>query len=510
MKFLTNFKVSTRVFSVFAIIIVLYISNILYNTNSLSLIKGNIEAIYEDWLVSISYLLQSDRDGYQARLEFSEILVTFDSENVDSRKLEEKFAIVDENIQQLNERFQSFKTIYINSTGKSDLVQFQSFEFQYDKLLSYTSQIGRNLKAGDIEQAKQVYFEDFVTAFNTLRTAIDELTEISEKEAAQHFRQSIDRSIQVRQIAFVFFGGLLLLMISSGIVLTRSIVSQLGCEPTEAADIAKNLSQGNLNIRFDDRNQGLYADLKLMVMELRKIISEVVSSAGNLSSASEQLTNISIGLSQGANEQAASAEEINSSMDMMTETIVKNSDNASETERIADSASMSVTDASTAVGDTVKSMTSIAEKITIIGEIARQTNILALNAAVEAARAGEQGKGFAVVAAEVRKLAEHSQKAAGEIDELSRSSVSVAEKSGVLLQDLVPEINKTASLVKQIADSSLEQNESSKQINVAIQQLNDIIQSNSASSEEMASGSEELSNQAETLKELVSFFRVDD
>lgn len=509
MKFLTHLKVSTRVLSVFALIIVLYMSNIFYNTYSLSLIRQNIEAIYEDWLVSINFLLQSDRDGYQARLEFSEILVRYGDETTTNSDLGEYFAIVDENIQQLNERFQNFKSIYVNATGKSDLPQFQSFEFQYNKLLDNAAQIRRSLKANDIAEAKRIYFEDFAKAFDTLRLAIDELTEISEKEAAQHFRQSIGRSEQIRQIAFVFFGVLLLIMVISGILLTRSIVRQLGCEPTEAADIARNLSEGNLNIKFDERDYGLYADLKLMVSQLRKIIMEVVSSANNLSSASEQLTNISIGLSQGANEQAASAEEINSSMDMMTESTVKNSENARETERIADTASSSVTNASKAVSETVSSMTSIAEKISIIGEIARQTNILALNAAVEAARAGEQGKGFAVVAAEVRKLAEHSQKAAADIDDLSRSSVSVAEKSGTLLQDLVPEINKTADLVKQISESSLEQNESTKQINIAIQQLNDIIQSNSASSEEMASGSEELSNQAETLKELVSFFRVD-
>ncbi|MCV9385510.1 methyl-accepting chemotaxis protein [Reichenbachiella ulvae] len=500
-------KVSTRVLSVFAIIIALYVSNIVYNTYSLSLIRGNIEAIYEDWLVSINYLLQSDRDGYQARLEFSEIISTYGENS--SMSLKEKFTIVDENGQQLNERFQKFRQIYVQASGNSDLSQFETFDYNYNKLVTQTAEIQKALKSGDLELAKELYFTDFAKTFDILRGAIDEMTEISEKEAAQHFAQSIERSEQIRTIAFAFFGGLVLIMVVSGLILTRSIVRQLGCEPSEAAEIAKELSEGNLTIQFDDRDYGLYKDLKSMVGQLKKIISEVISSSKNLSSASEQLTNISIGLSQGANEQAASAEEINSSMDMMTESTVKNSDNAKETERIADTASSSVNNASKAVGETVTSMNMIAEKITVIGEIARQTNILALNAAVEAARAGEQGKGFAVVAAEVRKLAEHSQKAAADIDDLSRNSVSVAEKSGTLLHDLVPEIAKTAELVKQISDSSMEQNESTKQINSAIQQLNDIIQSNSASSEEMASGSEELSNQAETLKELVSFFRVD-
>ena len=154
-------------------------------------------------------------------------------------------------------------------------------------------------------------------------------------------------------------------------------------------------------------------------------------------------------------------------------------------------------------------MKEIAGKISIIEEIARQTDLLALNAAVEAARAGEHGRGFAVVAAEVRKLAERSQSAASEITQLSRSSTSVAERAGELLGRLVPDIQRTADLVQEINAASQEQSTGSAQVNKALQQLDQVIQHNASAAEELASTSEELSAQAEQLQASVSFFRLE-
>jgi methyl-accepting chemotaxis protein len=179
-----------------------------------------------------------------------------------------------------------------------------------------------------------------------------------------------------------------------------------------------------------------------------------------------------------------------------------------QTEKIAIQASNNAQEGGDAVNQTVAAMKEIAGKIMIIEEISRQTNLLALNAAIEAARAGEHGKGFAVVAAEVRKLAERSQKAAGEINELSTSSVEVAEKAGAVLNELVPNIQKTAELVQEISASSREQDAGADQISKSIQQLDAVIQQNASSSEEMASTSEELSGQSEQLAEMISFFNV--
>jgi methyl-accepting chemotaxis protein len=196
-------------------------------------------------------------------------------------------------------------------------------------------------------------------------------------------------------------------------------------------------------------------------------------------------------------------------MEEMTSNIRQNADNAQQTQQIAIKAATDAEEGGAAVLQAVTAMKNIAEKISIIEEIARQTNLLALNAAIEAARAGEHGKGFAVVAAEVRKLAERSGAAAAEISELSSSSVRVAEQAGEMLSKMVPDIKRTADLVQEIAAASEEQNSGAEQINKAIQQLDQVVQQNASASEEMASTSEELSSQAEQLQATIAFFRVD-
>jgi methyl-accepting chemotaxis protein len=196
-------------------------------------------------------------------------------------------------------------------------------------------------------------------------------------------------------------------------------------------------------------------------------------------------------------------------MEQMASNIQQNTDNALQTEKISIKAADDMKEGSAAVIQTVESMKKIAQKIGIIGEIARQTNLLALNAAVEAARAGEHGKGFAVVAGEVRKLAERSQNAAEEIDQLSSSSIGVADRSVRLLEMIVPNIQNTAKLVQEIAASSQEQNSGANQVNSAIQQFSQVIQQNAAGTEEIASSAEELSAQSDSLLESVSFFRIE-
>jgi len=195
-------------------------------------------------------------------------------------------------------------------------------------------------------------------------------------------------------------------------------------------------------------------------------------------------------------------------MEQMAANIKQNADNALQTEKIALKSAEDAKEGGEAVAQTVSAMKQIAEKISIIEEIARQTDLLALNAAIEAARAGEHGKGFAVVASEVRKLAERSQTSAAEISSLSGSSVEVAEKAGNMLVKIVPDIQKTAELVQEISAASNEQNAGADQINKALQQLDQVIQQNSSASEEMASTSEELSGQAEQLQTTINFFKI--
>lgn len=288
----------------------------------------------------------------------------------------------------------------------------------------------------------------------------------------------------------------------------RTVNRQLGSDPAEIATVAHRISGGDLDIHFVEPAMGVYGNMRAMAQQLTRVVSDVREGSGNVASGSTELSASAQGLSQGATEQAASIEEVSASIEEMASNIQQNTQNAQTTEEIAIKSAADAKESGSAVNEAVSAMKNIAEKISIIEEIARQTNLLALNAAIEAARAGEHGKGFAVVAAEVRKLAERSGNAAGEISELSATTVNVAEKAGDMLENLVPNIQKTAELVQEISSASAEQNSGADQISKAITQLDSVIQQNASASEEMASTSEELSAQSLQLENTMSFFKV--
>jgi methyl-accepting chemotaxis protein len=274
----------------------------------------------------------------------------------------------------------------------------------------------------------------------------------------------------------------------------------------------KRVAQGDLTVIIEKRSDKdeLMGALGEMVGANSDMIGEFKIAIENIVLASQQLQTVAIQISEGSSEQASSTEEVSSSMEQMVSNINQNADNAKQTERIALQASKDIDEGSRSVITTVDAMKKIADRITVIGEIAEKTDLLAINAAIEAARAGEQGKGFAVVASEVRKLAENSQSAAKEINELSKSSVKIADESGIILQKIVPDIQKTAVLVQEIAAASLEQNSGANQVNNAIMQLNSVTQKNAAASEEMSSSAEELASQAEQLRDTISFYKTAD
>jgi methyl-accepting chemotaxis protein len=278
------------------------------------------------------------------------------------------------------------------------------------------------------------------------------------------------------------------------------------------AAIADAIAGGDLTVeanRASDKDR-LGIALEQMLDKLRKVVSEALAAAQNVSSGSQELSASAEQLSQGATEQASSTEEASSSMEQMAANVKQNADNASQTEKIARQSSLDAEASGAAVARAVKAMETIAEKITIVQEIARQTDLLALNAAVEAARAGEHGRGFAVVASEVRKLAERSQAAAQEIGTLSIETVKSAQEAGEMLTRLVPDIKRTAELVEEITAASREQDVGSSQINQAIQQLDQVTQQNAAASEQVSSTSEELTSQAEQLQATIAFFKLDE
>ncbi|MGN7612811.1 HAMP domain-containing methyl-accepting chemotaxis protein [Magnetococcales bacterium HHB-1] len=311
----------------------------------------------------------------------------------------------------------------------------------------------------------------------------------------------------VLTVAFVA----LIIAIAMAWWITRLVVTPLGCEPSEIALVANRVADGDLTIDMNAINtnrQGAFGAMSNMVENLSSVVQDITRAAEQVASGSSEISEASNSLSQGATEQAASIEETSSSMEEMASNIQNNTDNAATTQQIASKAAKDGREGGKAVDEAVDAMKQIAEKISIIEEIARQTNLLALNAAIEAARAGEHGKGFAVVAAEVRKLAERSQTAAGEISQLSSSSVEVAEKAGGIINELVPGIQKTAELIQEITAASQEQNQGAIQVNQAIQQLDQVIQRNAGASEEMSATSDDLSAQASVMLSTIGFFNI--
>ncbi|MCK1473644.1 methyl-accepting chemotaxis protein [Bradyrhizobium sp. LB8.2] len=382
------------------------------------------------------------------------------------------------------------------------------FDVSYAKMNAYQEETIRIAKT-DKAKATERSSNEGRKIVNEALESMGAYVENTKKQMTEQAVQSKEEGHQAQFLLMMLLGISLIVAIGAALWISISISRSLG----RAVSLAGAVADGDLNQTIpsasNDEIGDLMKSLNVMVEKLRQIVAEALTAARNVSAGSQELSASAEQLSQGATEQASSAEEASSSMEEMASNVKQNADNANQTEKIAAQSAKDAEASGVAVGRAVNAMQTIAEKITIVQEIARQTDLLALNAAVEAARAGEHGKGFAVVASEVRKLAERSQAAAAEIGTLSTESVKVAQEAGGMLSKLVPDIKKTAELVQEITAACREQDVGSAQINQAIQQLDKVGQQNASASEQVSSTSEELASQAEQLQSTISFFRIE-
>lgn len=362
---------------------------------------------------------------------------------------------------------------------------------------------------------------DFPTFFERSNAALDHMTTLSKLAGAELVRYWAER----KSAALISLGvnlALFLLLAATALVVWSMLRRRLIARLEATTEALEALSGGNLDAEIDRRADDLAEVARLaaalsifrdnmrrteeLKASLQEVLAEALESAVSVDAASSELQTSSERISAGAETQASSVTQAGAAMEEMAATMRQSADNAAQTEKIASLAAEKAKTTGEVVSGAVSAMRDIAEKIGVIEEIARQTDLLALNAAVEAARAGTHGRGFAVVASEVRKLAERSRLSAAEISQLSSRTVEAAGRAGEMLDELVPGIRKTADLVQEISAAVREQNIGAEQINLAIRELQAVIQQSAETSEQARLKAGELSGQAAALKQTIAKF----
>ena len=471
---------------------------------NMSRINRMTERMYNQDLLGLSLAKEADiRLNVLERNSRGLVLAT------DSQQRDQIVARLEKDSVELDGLVKKAHTHFRSTTAQALFDRVANAMPAYQKGVSRLIAIARGESGTDHTAAKAFLFGSFAQDAQQLSDALEALSKGASDaaDANASLAGTIFDESRVTMIGAIIIG--VLLGIGLGFWIALKLVRQLGGEPDYAVDITRRVAQGDLSmvIETDGGGQGsLLASIKDMVEKLAQIIGEVRASANTLASASTQVSSTSQSLSQSASEQAAGVEEISASVEQMSASISQNTENAKVTDGIATQSARDAEGGGQAVEETVVAMNQIAEKISIIDDIAYQTNLLALNAAIEAARAGEHGKGFAVVAAEVRKLAERSQVAAQEIGAVASSSVHLAESAGEKLRTIVPNIQKTSDLVQEITASSEEQAAGVSQVNVAMTQMNGVTQQNASAAEELAATAEEMNAQSNQLVDLVHFF----
>jgi methyl-accepting chemotaxis protein len=497
---LNHIKIGTKLIGGFVVVaLIAVLIGVIGILCQRSLAGANVD-LYEKSTVPEGQLIGMTASLQGLRLASRDIILS-----PDKQKYAAKVASLKDDLTRQSEKFE--KTIVAAETRK----HFEEFSEDRKNYEVYLDQMVALANAGKEKEATQIMYQgDALKAVTAVQESFNKMRDDELASAEKRMQESSALAAKASSIMIGAIVAGLALALGFGWWLTGSITGPVGrvvqaLEALAAGDLSQRLDTGSRDeIGQMERCLGsVSASLTRTILEIRGIASEV-------SAASLAISTASVELSKGASAQAAAAEEASASMEQMASIIKQNADNALQTDKIANKSAADAKESGRSVLEAVTAMKDIAGKISIIEEIARQTNLLALNAAIEAARAGEHGKGFAVVAAEVRKLAERSQRAAGEINRLSDTTVNVSEKSGTMLEKLVPNIQRTAELVQEISAASKEQDAGSEQINKALVQLEKVIHQNASASEEMAATTEELTGQSEQLVTALSFFRTGD
>ncbi len=498
---LRNLRVGARLAVAFAVVLLLLLTVEVMGISRMQGINADIEQLVEmDWqkVKILNEVAELAQENAAASMQLFLVRDATAQTGLQTK--------IEGNRKAISERLDRFEKLIRTQDGKTLLGKLTDARAPY--VASFTSMAKRLVDEKKVDEAKAIMLDETLPALGKYMGVLNDLVAYQGK-LFEDTAASANHDYESGRSLLIGIGVLaILLVLAFGIVITRSITRPL----RSAVDVAGQIAQGDLTavveVPSKDETGRLLQSMKDMIEKLSGVIGDVCGAADNLSSASEEVSATAQQLSGASNEQAASVEEISSSVEEMTASISQNTENAKVTDSMATKAATEASEGGDAVKQTVDAMKRIAEKISIIDDIAYQTNLLALNAAIEAARAGEHGKGFAVVAAEVRKLAERSQVAALEIGEVASSSVGLAERAGKLLTDMVPSIKKTSDLVQEITAASQEQSSGVVQINSAMTQLNQGTQQNAASSEELAATAEEMSSQAQQLQQTMAFFKI--
>jgi methyl-accepting chemotaxis protein len=444
-------KISTRLTLGFGAVLTAFLVSILITVVNLKNVEGNAKQIADE---SVPFAILAEgmtTNIAEVQQFYTDVAATHDREAL---KEAEEEAV------KFKEGLRKFREMFINENYEKGINEIDDLEKAFAIFYDDGGKMVEAYLSKGIESGNKL-MEDYDKTSLVFINKMEKLRKEQVDEVNKVTHAMVDNLARTAMVMYFLGAVALVISILIAFFFIRGLMRQLGGEPAYVAGIAKSISNGDLNIHVDVAGKdqaSIVVSMKAMVDKLKEVVTDVITVADNVSSGSQQMSSSSQQLSQGASEQASSIEETSASMEQMSSNIMHNTDSSKQTEKIALKSAQDAIEGGNAVDKTVSAMKQIASKISIIEEIARQTNLLALNAAIEAARAGEHGKGFAVVASEVRKLAERSQTAAGEISQLSSSSVMIAEQAGQLLTKLVPDIQKTAELVQEISAASNEQN----------------------------------------------------